>query len=245
MNIKKSLPATASLSSLCCGFLSILCSIGGNFDLAGWLIVLSMILDSLDGKLARLTKTDSQFGAQLDSLIDLVVFGVAPVIMVGQLCKDTYQIIVWITCFFYLACAAIRLAKFNVIENDKSKPLKFYTGLPSTIAGGTIAQLALLHNYIHGSHGITALLIVIPVVTFLLGLLMVSKLRFYNIMSKISIKQQGIFPFGLEIGVSIILFAINPRLALSISLSAYIIVCGLFGLIKKDVSSEHADVTIV
>lgn len=237
------MPVIASLFSLCCGFACILTSIDGNYDIAAWLIVLSMIFDSLDGKLARLTKTSSPFGTQLDSLIDLVVFGVAPIVLVGQLCKDTYPIIVWIVCFFFLTCSALRLARFNVESVKEKKPCRYFVGLPTTISGGTIAQLVLLHNYLNGSFGVGTVLEIIPPVTFVLGVLMVSNLRFFNIMSKISIKQ-GIFPLSLEVAGAIILFAINPRIALSVSLSTYIVVCGLLGLRKKDLSSEQIDVTL-
>ena len=87
---------------------------------------------------------------------------------------------------------------------------------------------------------------IIPLVMFILGILMVSRLRFFNIMSKISVKQ-GIVPFTMEMAGSVILFALNPRLALSVSLSAYIIVCGLLGLRKKEEEeepSEQIDVTL-
>ena len=243
LKIRKSVPTIASLISLCCGFACIFSAIEGYFDIAAWLIVLSMIFDSLDGKLARLTKTSSSFGTQLDSLVDMVVFGVAPIVLVGQLCKDTYPIVVWVVCFFYLSCAVFRLAKFNEEHVRDRKPSKYFTGLPTTISGGTIAQLTLLHQYLNDSYGITAVFEIIPPITFVLGILMVSKLRFFNIMAKISVKQ-GIFPFGLEIGGAVILFIINPRIALSISLSAYILVCGLLGLRKKDVSSEQVDVKL-
>lgn len=251
LKIIKSAPIIASLVSLCCGFICILSSIQGNFDTAAWLIVLSMIFDSLDGKIARLTKTESALGGQIDSLVDLVVFGVAPAVLVGQLCNDahpfalwgTYSFIVWGISFFYLSCAAFRLAKFNVDNGGEEKVGSYFSGLPSTISGGTIAQLALLHHYLHDSYGVGLVIEIIPAVMFAIGILMVSRLRFLNIMSKISVKQ-GVFPFSLEMVGAVALFVLNPRLALSISLSAYVIVCGLIGLRKKDASREHADVTL-
>ena len=244
----------ASLVSLSCGFICILSSIQGRFDVAAWLIVISMIFDSLDGKIARFTKSTSAFGSQLDSLVDLVVFGVAPAILVGQYCKDTHPFIIWGTypfivwgiSFFFLTCATFRLARFNVGNAGDEKPGSYFIGLPSTISGGTIAQLVLLHSYLNKSYGIGIVMDLIPIVMFILGILMVSRLRFLNIMSKISVKQ-GIVPFTMEMAGAVILFALNPRLALSLSLSAYIIVCGLIGLRKKDDEeeepSEQIDVT--
>ena len=211
--------------------------------MAAWLVIMSMICDTLDGKLARITKTSSNFGTQLDSLIDIVVFGVAPAILVGQVCNDTYPFIIWPICFFYLSCTAMRLAKFNTESSSSKKPSSYFTGLPSTISGGTLAHLVLLHSYLSINFGINIVLGFILPVTFVLGLFMVSRLKFLNIMSKISIKQ-GVFPFSLEMLGAVVLFIINPRLALSISLSAYVIVCGVLGLKKKDNPVEHVDVTL-
>ena len=255
MRIKNSASTIASLISLSCGFVCILNAIQGRYDIASWLIVLSMIFDSLDGKIARFTKTTSAFGGQLDSLVDLVVFGVAPAILVGQFCKDThpflvwgtYPFIVWGISFFYLTCSAFRLARFNVANAGDGKPGRYFTGLPSTISGGTIAQLVLLHSYLNESLGIGIIMDIIPFAMFALSILMVSKLRFFNIMSKISVKQ-GVVPFTMEMAGSVILFALNPRLALSVSLSAYIVVCGLLGLRKQkeepEEPSDQIDVTL-
>ena len=243
MKIRNLAPTTASMISLCCGFICILSAIKGNYDRAAWLIAISMVCDTLDGKLARITKTSSSFGSELDSLIDLVVFGVAPAILVGQICDDTYPYVIWPVCFFYLSCTVVRLAKFNTENLKKKKPSSYFTGLPSTISGGTLAHLVLLHGYLNINHGINVVLGIIIPVTFILGLFMVSKLKFLNIMSKINLKQ-GIFPFSLEMLGAVVFFILSPRLALSISLSAYVIVCGLLGLKKKDSSAEQVDVTL-
>lgn len=237
LKIKKNLPTMMSLSSLCCGFVSILCAVQGRYDLAAWLIILSMVFDTLDGKLARLTKTSSDFGCQLDSLVDVVVFGVSPAILVGIIFKDVYPILIWLMCFCFLSCSALRLARFNVQSSLEKKPCIYFNGLPTTIAGGTIAQLVLLNNYLNNNFGITTVETIIPSVIFILGILMISKIEFFNIMSKIGVKQ-GIFPFGLEVVFAAILFIINPIITLSVSLSAYIIVCGLLGL-KKEILSRR------
>ncbi len=233
MKLLKTLPVITSLTSLCCGFVCILYAIEKRYDHAAWLIVIAMVFDTLDGKIARFTKTDSAFGEQLDSLIDLVVFGVAPAVLVGQVCGGVYSGLVWIACFCYLSATALRLAKFNVMTANDKGPCTFYTGLPSTISGGTIAHLVLLHNYLFANYGVTSVKSFIPLVTLGLGLLMISRFKFFNIMAKISLKQ-GIFPFGMEIGGAIVLFCINPRLALSVSLTTYVVVCGFVGLRKKE-----------
>lgn len=117
-----------------------------NCMLSGWLIFLAMLFDALDGHVARLSKATSDFGAQLDSLCDLVTFGVAPAILLVKMCpaftfshKDT----VWVIAAAFAACAAMRLARFNV-ETDENDDHMHFTGLPSPAAAAAIASFGIL-----------------------------------------------------------------------------------------------------
>jgi CDP-diacylglycerol--serine O-phosphatidyltransferase len=117
-----------------------------NCMLSAWLIFLAMIFDALDGHVARLSKATSDFGAQLDSLCDLVTFGVAPAFLMVKMCpsfafahKDT----VWVIAAAFAACAAMRLARFNVETDDNDDHLNF-TGLPSPAAAAAVASFAIL-----------------------------------------------------------------------------------------------------
>lgn len=117
-----------------------------NCMLSGWLIFLAMLFDALDGHVARLSKSTSDFGAQLDSLCDLVTFGVAPAILLVKMCpaftfshKDT----VWVIAAAFAACAAMRLARFNVETDDNDDHMHF-TGLPSPAAAAAIASFGIL-----------------------------------------------------------------------------------------------------
>ncbi|HVX61381.1 MAG TPA: CDP-diacylglycerol--serine O-phosphatidyltransferase, partial [Pirellulales bacterium] len=119
-----------------------------NCMLSGWLIFLAMLFDALDGHVARLSKSTSDFGAQLDSLCDLVTFGVAPAILLVKMCpaftfshKDT----VWVIAAAFAACAAMRLARFNVETDDNDDHMHF-TGLPSPAAAAAIASFGILFD---------------------------------------------------------------------------------------------------
>ncbi len=117
-----------------------------NCMLSGWLIFMAMIFDALDGHVARLTKVTSDFGAQLDSLCDVVTFGVAPAFLLVKLCP-TYTFEhsqrVWLIAATFAACAAIRLARFNAEIDDEDDHMNF-SGLPSPAAAASIAGFAIL-----------------------------------------------------------------------------------------------------
>ena len=96
-----------------CGFVSILCILNQKFEVAAWLIVAAMALDAFDGRLARMMKTTSKMGAQLDSMADLVTFGIAPALLMGKTCTSLPNIFLWGIGLFFMICSAFRLARFN------------------------------------------------------------------------------------------------------------------------------------
>jgi len=133
------IPSAFTLANLFFGFWSIILAFNGNFKQAGWFIVYAGILDSIDGRVARRMGTGSRFGAELDSLVDLVSFGVAPALLVYFLEFSTAGRFGWVVCFLYVVAAALRLARFNVLSHGKPTP-GWFTGLPSPAAGMTLAS---------------------------------------------------------------------------------------------------------
>lgn len=116
-----------------------------NCMLSGWLIFLAMVFDALDGQVARLTRVTSDFGAQLDSLCDVVTFGVAPAFLLVKMCPThtfEHSQRVWIMAATYAACAALRLARFNA-ETEEDDDHLYFTGLPSPAAAAAIAGFAI------------------------------------------------------------------------------------------------------
>ncbi|HLG05263.1 MAG TPA: CDP-diacylglycerol--serine O-phosphatidyltransferase [Gemmatimonadales bacterium] len=132
------IPSAFTLGNLFLGFWSIISAFNGNFRLAGWLIFLAAVLDSLDGRVARRMGTGSRFGAELDSLVDMVSFGVAPALLIYFLEFSTAGRFGWIVCFIFVVAAALRLARFNVLAHGRPASRSFI-GLPSPAAGTTLA----------------------------------------------------------------------------------------------------------
>jgi CDP-diacylglycerol--serine O-phosphatidyltransferase len=132
------LPSGLTLGNLFLGIWAIVSASRGQFELAAWLIVIAGIADMLDGRIARFTSTGSDFGAELDSLVDAVSFGVAPAMIMYFLFFQS-GLWSWTIAFLYVAAAIVRLARFNVEQAGMAKTS--FHGLPSPAAGGTLATL--------------------------------------------------------------------------------------------------------
>jgi CDP-diacylglycerol---serine O-phosphatidyltransferase len=132
------MPSAFTLGNLFFGFWAIVSAFNGNFRWAGWFIVFAGILDMLDGRVARLSKTGTRFGAELDSLVDVISFGVAPALLIYFLDFAVAGRFAWILCYIYVTAVALRLARYNVISAGKP-PGAWFTGLPSPSAGMTLA----------------------------------------------------------------------------------------------------------
>ncbi len=132
------MPSTFTLGNLFFGFWAIVSAFNGNFRWAGWFIVFAGILDMLDGRVARLSGTGTRFGAELDSLVDLISFGVAPALLMYFLDFSSAGRFAWILCDIYVVAVALRLARFNVLSAGKPST-GWFTGMPSPAAGMTLA----------------------------------------------------------------------------------------------------------
>jgi len=130
------LPSGLTLANLFFGVFAIVSASRGQFDFAGLLIVLGGVADALDGRVARATGSGSRFGSELDSLVDIITFGVAPALIMyfAVLNREGWE---WLIAFLYVTCAAIRLARFNVEQAGRAK--RYFHGLPSPAAGMTLA----------------------------------------------------------------------------------------------------------
>ena len=131
------LPNMITISALFCGFYAIVMSLNLEFKQSTVAIFIGMILDSMDGRVARMTRTQSEFGAQLDSLSDMVTFGVAPALVAYEWSLKGMGRMGWIAAFIYCACAALRLARFNT--NIAVVDKRFFQGLPSPAAAAIVA----------------------------------------------------------------------------------------------------------
>lgn len=181
------LPNAITLASVFCGFNAI--RVAGtpeadasDFYRAAVLLIFAMLFDLMDGRVARLTKTQSAFGLQLDSLADVISFGLAPAILVYQWVLYRLPMAGLLTAFMFAACACIRLARFNVLSSTDSgapvKPGKYIIGLPTPPAAGILISLVVANHAVGGALGDERYTIGILVMTVVLSLLMVSNVRF-------------------------------------------------------------------
>jgi CDP-diacylglycerol--serine O-phosphatidyltransferase len=132
------IPSAFTLGNLFFGIWAIVSAAQGNFKWAGWFIVFAGMADILDGRLARLSHTGTRFGAELDSLVDVISFGVAPAMIMYFLEFAEAGKFAWILCFIYIAAVGVRLARYNITAAGSDKP-GWFTGLPSPAAGMTLA----------------------------------------------------------------------------------------------------------
>ena len=216
------LPNLFTLAALFGGFYSVVMAMNGRFDLATIGVFAAMVLDSLDGRVARLTHTQSAFGEQMDSLSDMVSFGAAPALIAYEWALRPLGRWGWIAAFVYCACAALRLARFNVNTGVVDK--RYFQGLPSPAAAALVTGFIWLTNEIINAHrdvpwfkafielftggGIlrTDLSWFMFAITLLAGLTMVTNVPFY------SFKDFGgkrSVPFALLIGVVLLMAVIS------------------------------------
>ncbi len=132
------LPNLLTTGNLFFGFYSIVSTVNGDYERAAWVIFLSMLMDILDGRVARITNTTSLFGVNYDSLADLVSFGVAPSLLIYKWALMPMGRVGWLVAFLFIACGALRLARFNVMVTSSSS--KEFVGLPIPAAAGLLAS---------------------------------------------------------------------------------------------------------
>jgi len=224
-------PTMLTLGNLVCGFFAIVVAARvdaptremiinpikdpTNVMYSGWLIFLAMVFDALDGYVARLSRTASDFGAQLDSLSDLVTFGVAPGFLLVKMCPQfafLHRDAVWVIAASFAACAALRLAWFNVETSDEDEHLHF-SGLPSPAAAAAIAGFAIMFytlrkedNPLRFAQQIdTALQAVLPLFALVVALLMVSRIPYPHVINQIFRGQRT---FGHVVAVIFALVAV-------------------------------------
>lgn len=202
------LPNLFTLAALFGGFYAIVMAINGRFDLAAWGVGCAMVLDSLDGRVARMTNTQSAFGEQMDSLSDMVSFGAAPAIISYVWALKSLGRWGWIAAFVYCACAALRLARFNVNTGVVDK--RYFQGLPSPAAAALIAGFIwlLTESGIKGTDALWG--ISVPWIMFALalygGLTMVTNVPFYSF-KEFHMKRS--VPFVMIVLIALVIAVIN------------------------------------
>jgi len=201
------LPNMLTLCALFSGFYAIIAGMSGNFNEAGWAILIAGILDGLDGRIARLTNTQSAFGAQFDSLSDMVSFGVAPALIMFSWAFAPLGRLGWAASFIYVSCAALRLARFNVQLGTVDK--RFFVGLQSPLAAGVVTFLPWV-GYKYGLEVTPIVAYLCAVLTVFIGFLMISN---YKYSSFKELQFKGTVPYMVFVLVVIMLVVVaqNPH----------------------------------
>ncbi|MCH9691942.1 MAG: CDP-diacylglycerol--serine O-phosphatidyltransferase [Gammaproteobacteria bacterium] len=207
------LPNLITTGALFSGFYAIVAGMGGNFEAAAIAIFVAMLLDGLDGRVARLTNTQSAFGVQYDSLSDMVSFGLAPALVVFSWALDKLGKFGWAAAFIYVACGALRLARFNTQVGTVDK--NFFIGLNSPSAAAIVASMVWAGFDLEVGSGLA---FIVGVVTIAVGLLMVSNIRYSSFKG---VDFKGRVPFVMMLAV-ILIFALvtidPPRVLMSIAI---------------------------
>ena len=199
------LPNAFTTAALFCGFYAIVMSMNQRFDYAAWAIFIAMILDSLDGRIARLTNTQSEFGAQYDSLSDMVSFGAAPALVIYEWSLRGLGKLGWIAAFVYCAGAALRLARFNT--NIEVVDKRFFQGLPSPAAAAIVAGFVLLMTDLEIS-GFRMPWISFAIALFA-GLTMVTNVPYYSF-KDVNFRKSVPFIVVFLIALALALVSIDP-----------------------------------
>jgi len=221
------LPSLVTILNGVCGFSSIIFASRNEFGMASFMILLAMIADMLDGRLARMSQNTTSFGGQLDSLCDVISFGLAPAFMMLKVLEfelklepvfftenSFLQRFIWLAAAAYISCSAIRLARFNVEnEEDESAHMSFI-GLPTPAAAGVIVSLIIFYQKYQDTFPVLkAVLYAMPCIALGVAILMVSRIRYPHLVNQY---LRGKKPFGYLIKVLLLLVFVcwKPEAAL-------------------------------
>ncbi len=230
------LPNLFTTAALFAGFFGIIAAMKGRFEAASVAIFVAMVLDGLDGRVARLTNTQSDFGVQYDSLSDMLSFGLAPALIIYQWSLSGMGKLGWLAAFLFTACAALRLARFNTQVEVIDK--RFFQGLPSPAAAGLVAGLV----WVGFDNGFTGEVLRIPafLLTVSSGILMVSNLRYHSF-KDLDLKHKIPFMAVLAIVMVFVFIAVDPPQVLFFMLLIYALSGPVFTLFHRQRLSSSSN----
>jgi CDP-diacylglycerol--serine O-phosphatidyltransferase len=204
------LPNLFTTAALFAGFYAIVAAMNNRFEAAAVAVFIAMLLDGIDGRVARLTNTQTDFGAEYDSLADMVSFGMAPALVMYQWALSDLGKLGWLAAFIYTACAALRLARFNTQVGIADK--RYFQGLPSPSAAAIVAGMVWSGEEVFDLAGKTVEEVAF-VLTILAGLLMVSNIRYHSFKG-INFKERVPFVAILLALLVIVVVSSNPPVML-------------------------------
>ena len=210
------LPNLFTTAALFAGFYAIVAGMQGQFETAAVAIFVAMVLDGVDGRIARLTNTESAFGAEYDSLSDVISFGLAPALVVFQWSLVNLGKLGWLAAFFYAAAAALRLARFNTQLGTADK--RYFQGLPCPMAAAVMAGFV----WFATDYGLSAsdFVVITFAITISAGVLMVSNIRFHSF-KELDLRGRVPFMAVLLVVLILVFIASDPPLVLFVAALGY------------------------
>ncbi|OHV11478.1 CDP-diacylglycerol--serine O-phosphatidyltransferase [Kushneria phosphatilytica] len=222
------LPNLFTTAALFSGFFSVVAALNGNFGSAAIAIFVSMVLDGFDGRVARMTNTQSEFGEEYDSLADMLSFGVAPAVVAFSWILQDVGNLGWIAAFIYVAGAALRLARFNVQIGSTDK--RWFIGLPSPSAAAVVAGCVwTFHSFAATALGFKVLMAIIVAAV---GILMVSNIRYYSF-KEVDFKSPVPFVALLAIVLGFVVISLEPAVMLLLLFGGYALSGPLMSLWRR------------
>ena len=269
------LPTILTLGNGFCGFMSLWLALkalvifndpgmqtrfGMLMEDAGWMVLLAMVFDALDGKVARMVKAESNFGAQLDSLADVVSFGVAPAFLILAASVEVgvadrfWGRFGWAAASIFLMCVMMRLARFNVESPHDSEGTMYFTGLPSPAAGGFVAALVVMRYKIASGVDVEEVYgqvagklepfmapmgTYLPILALALAILMVSRVRYIHVLNKLLGDQEAFF-YVVIVVIGAFFFFFTRLFSIPLAFLIYII-WGLVGGFRSTLKDKKAN----
>ncbi|MBI5341911.1 MAG: CDP-diacylglycerol--serine O-phosphatidyltransferase [Deltaproteobacteria bacterium] len=212
------LPNLITSGSLFAGFYSIASTYNGQFEKAAMAIIAGVVLDGLDGRVARMTRTTTKFGVEYDSLADLVSFGVAPAFLVYGWALSQFGRWGWLAAFLYLICGALRLARFNVQVNTVEKGK--FNGLPIPAAATFVSAIILLFYYLGGAGSFKHLALLLAI--YVLAFLMVSTVKYNSFKDLEAFRRRPFNTLVVFIFLALLLAA-EPQVMIFLFTAGYVV----------------------
>lgn len=230
------LPNLFTTAGLFAGFYAIIQANNGHYDVAAIAIFVAMIMDGLDGRIARWTGTTSEFGKEYDSLADLIAFGLAPALVMYEWTLAGVGKVGWMAAFLYVAATALRLARFNTVtSSDKA----YFQGLPCPAAAATLASFVWLSHYI--GRGEVPIVPFAVAATVALALAMISNVP-YRSFKDVDLKGRASFPAAFAFAIFLAIIFWEPPIVLFVISSAYAVSGPLMWLVAKVTGGRLVDV---
>jgi len=238
------LPTLFTIGNLLCGFTAIVMSFRGEIARAGLFIIFAGVLDLLDGRIARMTGTTSEFGSEFDSLSDIVSFGISPAMLAYAWVLEPFGRVGWLVAFLFVICAAMRLARYNIQAHSGER--RHFVGLSSPVAAGSLAAVAFAFPAKPPVGSPPALPLLLLVAT--LALLMVSRFR-YRSFKDLGLLDRRSYIYVLPLGVTMVGVLIWPRWVMLALAGTYLLSAPALSVsrvfsgnpARKDVPHESVD----